>query len=171
MLTCNHINLDQRLAVGLALTFTLEFLPLFEIKCPTDFRPRQALMTAMKWLQGEATAVECLDAARAAQDANHVAKAAAYTAYAAVYGSDSADYAKYVVTTISWVYIANYSAKAIAAPFSQKQYIHNILLQLLPLILDYKIEHQQKFGRPEEVFEYLSETDRDKFLFNLDILV
>jgi len=53
---------------------------------------------------------------------------------------------------------------------SADSYIHDNLVKLLPMILDYKIENQQLIGNSGKIFEHLDENDKIKFLFNLNIL-
>lgn len=48
--------------------------------------------------------------------------------------------------------------------------IHDILVQNLPKILDWKIDAQESFGNLENVLFYLSEDDQIKALYNLEIL-
>ena len=61
-------------------------LPIFEGKYPKDSRPRTAIETARKWVNGEASLEEVRDAANAAYTAANAAHAAAYTAaHAAAY--------------------------------------------------------------------------------------
>lgn len=54
--------------------------------------------------------------------------------------------------------------------YSRDQCTHMILLQILPIILDFKIQHRKRFGNLEKVLEYLSEEEQTKALFHLDVL-
>lgn len=51
------------------------------------------------------------------------------------------------------------------------EYIHQLLLSILPWILEYKIEHKESFADMEKIWEFLTEEQQDLVIFNLDILV
>ena len=46
--------------------------------------------------------------------------------------------------------------------------IHEVILENLDWILQYKIESGQSFAQPELIFDYLTEEQKQSFLFNLD---
>ena len=114
-----------------------------------------------------------------ADDAAAAAAAyAAYAAYAAVTAASAAVTAASAAANAAAdaaTHAANaavYAARAAdATAVDRNIYIHNQLLELLPYILNYKVEHQQSFGDAEKVLEYLDEDQVDVYLFNLDILV
>lgn len=166
-----HINPDHRLAVGLALTFAAEALPILK-EDPFYFQSRQILINVMNWLHGEATAAECTNSAflikekyyEHASKLGYAIRAITNTAFATAMEPEVFSYATFVSESTAYA-LAQETNKFV------HEFVHDRLIQLLPLILEYKIENQQNFNHPEEVFEYLSEKDKDKFLFNLDILI
>ena len=179
MLTIEDLNLDQHLSVYTAVYFAEEVLPIFEKEYPNDSRPRNAIDAAKAWLNNP-----CKETAAAAND-DAAANAAAYTTANAAYGAAlaaanaayAAVYADYAIYTSNNAVAAAYSAVANAAHAAnaiqiddKELYIHHRIVKLLPYILEYKIKHNQPFKSPRKVFEYLSEEDREKFIFNLDIL-
>jgi len=80
-LWCVLQAVDPRTRVILACDFAGHVLPLFEAKRPDDRRPRAALETLQRWLDGEATDEE-LDATRAVWAAGPAAWAVGATAEA-----------------------------------------------------------------------------------------
>ena len=174
MLTFKDINPDRKLSTGIALTFAVEVLHVFEQKYPEDLRPRKALEAAMKYLQDSSVvnAMSAVASADAAYDAyaTYAYSHASYAAYAASQSAYAAS-ASFSHSVIYAVRAATDAASAIKINTGDKwQYIHDKLLKILPLILEHKIKNGQSFGSPEKVMEYLSGEDRDKFLFNLDVL-
>lgn len=174
MLTVKHINPDLRLSVALALTFAAEALPIFEAGSDSIL-PKHSLILIMEWLQGKITSKECDSLVRL----NAIVRTKLKTEEICVV--TAIGYIINMVTnnTNDYIYFSAVLAVANAAeaichhprkPYRAAIYIHDKLVQLLPLILEYKIENQQRFNYSEEVFEYLSESDKDKFLFNLDVL-
>ena len=60
------------------------------------------------------------------------------------------------------------AAYAAAAPADYASLIHEVILESLGYILQYKIENGQGFAQPELIFDYLTEEQKQSFLFNLD---
>ena len=174
MLTLNSLNLDNHLAIFLAVNFAESSLPIWEAKYPEDKRPRKGIEAARSWLKdpdeekadavadaGDAAAYAYAWAAADALAAAYAAKASAYAAYAA----QAADAAR---ATKASAYAADHAAGAL---FIRKEnLIHKVISQNLDYILKYKVEKEQSFSKPEIVFEHLNEEGRELFLFNLDIL-
>lgn len=190
MLSFIHINEDQRLAVGLALTFVTEALPIFEARHPSDFRPREALTAAIQWLQIQAEIRQNPRSKFRKQQVKQVQKTCETLGLTIFRTCDNRtvfpdkfdrSFLNAVYRIMETVEYSNTSCAVFSVMYitlgfvlnnhEHKEHIHNNLLELLPLILEYKIENQQKFNNPEEVFELLSDQDKDKFLFNLDVLV
>ena len=163
MLTIESLNADKPLSVYLAIEFAEKALPIWEAKYPEDMRPRRAIEAAKEWLKNPSTAAyaDAARAARAARDAtndiaNAAATAAARTAYAAALVAHAAHY------------VAAHAAIALEA--DRKSLIHEVILENLDWILQYKIENGQSFAQPELIFSIINEEQADKFLFNLEAL-
>lgn len=60
------------------------------------------------------------------------------------------------------------AAYAAAAPADYASLIHEVILENLEWILQYKIENGQGFAQPELILDYLDEEQKQRFLFNLD---
>jgi len=60
------------------------------------------------------------------------------------------------------------AAYAAAAPADYASLIHEVILENLDCILQYKIENGQGFTQPELILDYLAEEQKQSFLFNLD---
>ena len=60
------------------------------------------------------------------------------------------------------------AAYAAAAPADYASLIHEVILENLDWILQYKIEKGQSFAQPELILDYLTEEQKQSFLFNLD---
>jgi len=157
MLTLESLNPDKPLSVFLAIGFSEKALPVWEKEYPKDMRPRKAIEAAKEWLSNPSAAAAA--AARAAYAAAYAAASAAandaaYAAYAAARAASAAAYA------------AVYAARALKA--DKESLIHEVILENLDWILQYKIENGQSFGDPELIFDYLTEEQKQRFLFNLD---
>jgi len=63
---------------------------------------------------------------------------------------------------------SNAAAYAAAAPADYASLIHEVILENLDCILQYKIENGQGFTQPELILDYLAEEQKQSFLFNLD---
>ena len=180
MLTLNSLNLDNHLAIFLAVKFAERSLSVWEAEYPEDKRPQKAVEAAKSWLKdprkekaaddaaadaaddAAADAADAADAARAAYAAAYAAKASAYAAWAAANA-----YAKSAAWAANAA-AAKSAASAIGA--SKKDFIHEVISQNLGYILKYKIEEEQGFSEPELIFEHLNEEGRNLLLFNLGIL-
>jgi hypothetical protein len=172
MLTLKSLNLDKPLSVFLAIEFAEKALPVWEEKYPKDSRPRKAIEAAKEWLSNpsDAAADTAADvsfnataaAAAASANAAYAASdyiAAAYAAYAARDAAANAAYPEYA-------YRAVYAARALEV--DKKSLIHEVILENLCWILQYKIENGQNFAQPELILGYLTEEQKQRFLFNLD---
>ena len=169
MLTLESLNLDKPLSVFLAVGLADKALPIWEGEYPEDMRPRKAIEAAKEWLSNPSDAaasaasasyaITHYAAARAARDAandiaNAAATAAARAAYAAAHVAHAAHYA------------AAYAAIALEA--DEKSLIHEVILENLDWILQYKVDNRQSFAQPELILNYLDEEKKQSFLFNLD---
>ena len=155
MLTIESLNADRFVSVFLAIGFAEKALPVWEEKYPKDMRPRKAIEAAKEWLKNPSTA-----AATAAANAANAASAsasAADAAYAATVAYAAANAAANA---------AAYAANALEA--DMKNLIHEVILENLGWILQYKIDNGQSFARPELILSYLNEEQKQSFLFNLD---
>ena len=47
-------------------------------------------------------------------------------------------------------------------------FVHEVILENLDWILQYKFENGQSFAQPELIFDHLTEEQKQRFLFNLD---
>ena len=65
---------------------------------------------------------------------------------------------------VAWA--ADSTSKALEA--DKENLIHEVILENLDWILQYKIENGQNFAQPELVFDHLTEEKKQSFLFNLD---
>ena len=63
---------------------------------------------------------------------------------------------------------AAYAATALEA--DKETFIHEVILGNLDWILQYKIESGQSFAQPELIFDCLNEEQKQRFLFNLEVL-
>ena len=171
MLTIESLNADKTLYVFLAIGLAEKALPVWEEKYPKDMRPRRAIEAAKEWLKNPSAAANAASAAYAAADAAdadaadaavyadaaHAAHAAANAAYAA---ADAAVYADAADAA------ADYAVYALEA--DKESLIHEVILENIDWILQYKIESGQSFAQPELIFDYLDEEKKQSFLFNLD---
>ena len=173
MLTLNSLNLDKFISVFLAAQFAEKALPIWEREYPKDMRPREAIEAAKAWLSnpGEETANAAHAALAAARTAARAAAwtAAVATAAAANAAADAADYAAraaYAARATYAAYAATYASRALGA--DKKSLIHEVILENLDWILQYKIENEQSFANPDLILDYLTEEQKQSFMFNLD---
>ena len=175
MLTLESLNADRPLFVFLAIAFAEKVLPIWEGKYPEDMRPRKAIEAAKEWLSNpsdaaandayiayaDAAAVACVTAADAhaakvayaAANAVNAAANAVNAAHAIAYADDAADAA----------------ADAVDALEADKEtFVHEVILENIDWILQYKIDNGQNFAQPELILNYLTEEQKQSFLFNLD---
>ena len=152
MLTLESLNLDKPLSVSLAIGFAEKALPIWEAKHPEDMRPRKAIEAAKEWLKNPSA-----NAASDAADAAAAARAVYAAGYAAAgYAADAA---------------ANTAAfAALALGLDEESLIHEVILENLDWILQYKIENGQSFAQPELILGIINKEQADKFLFNLEAL-
>ena len=140
MLTLESLNLYKPLSVFLAIGFAEKALPIWEKEYPQDMRPRKAIEAAKEWPKNPSDAA----------DHAHANAADATAAYA-----DAAAAAA-----------AAYAARALGT--DKETLIHEVILESLDWILQYKIENGQSFAKPGLIFDYLNEEQKQSFLFNLD---
>jgi len=152
VLTLESLNLDNPLSVFLAAQFAEKALPVWEEKYPKDMRPRKAIEAAKEWLKNPSA-----NAASDAADAAAAARAVYAAGYAAAgYAADAA---------------ANTAAfAALALGLDEESLIHEVILENLDWILQYKIENGQSFAQPELILGIINKEQADKFLFNLEAL-
>ena len=167
MLTLESLNLDKPLSVFLAIGFAEKALSIWEQKYPEDMRPRKAIEAAKEWLKNPSAAAAARSAARSAANTAYAnaAYAAANAAYAAVYAVRSAPDAAYDADDAAAI-AAAIAANALEA--DEKSLIHEVILENLGWILQYKIENGQSFAQPELILSCLTEEQKQRFLFNLD---
>ena len=184
MLTLESLNLDKSLSVFLATGFAEKALAIWEREYPEDMKPRRAIEAAKEWLKNP-SATAARDAADTANAAATAARDTADTANAAATAArDTADTANaaaaraaarataYAAAATAYAAAANaaYAAAnaATALEADKKSLIHKVILENLDFILQYRIENGQSFDKPELIFDYLTEEQKQRFLFNLD---
>jgi len=172
------INPPEYLSVSIAYTVAADVLPIFEKHFPKDLRPRKAVEASKMYLDGYAVdSADAYDAAYAA----YAAYAAAYDVAVAAYAAAAANaaYAVYAavkaVSTTSAAY-ADYAAYAAyyAAKASSEEHIFNLILSLLPQMIDYAVENQIKLftgsGDFSEIFEMLTDEQKKSVIYNMDVI-
>ena len=183
MLTLESLNADKTLYVFLTVQFAERVLPIWEAEYPKDMRPREAIEAAKAWLsnpsEGVAPAAHAANAAcadAACADAASYAAAAYYAASAAASAASAASNAAYAAHAADAAFYAAAHAAAHAANAAdalrvdEESLIHEVMLENLDWILHYKIENGKSFAEPELILDYLSEEQRQSFLFNLEVL-
>ena len=167
MLTLDSLNSDKFISVFLAIHFAERALSIWEEEYPKDMRPREAIEAAKAWLSNPSEgAADVADAAAYA-----AADAAAYdAAYDAAYAADAAAAAAYAAAAAAATAYAAYAAAdaANALKADKESLIHEVILENLDWILQHKIENGQSFADPDLILVYLTEEQRQNFLFNLD---
>ena len=165
MLTPKSLKPDKFISVFLAVQFAERALPIWEREYPKDMRPRKAIEAAKEWLKnpsGEYSAAEAVIAQAAHEAATHYATVD--SASSAAYAASSALAAIYSNAYVAWA--ANAAADALEV--YEKSLIHEVILENIDWILQYKIENEQSFAQPELILNYLTEEQKQSFLFNLD---
>ena len=165
MLTSKSLNPDKPLSVFLAIGFAEKALPIWEREYPEDMRPRKAIEAAKEWLKnpsGEYSAAHAVISHAAYEAATHYATVD--SASSAAYAASSALAAIYSNAYVAWA--ADSTSKALEA--DKEALIHEVILENLDWIMQYKIEKGQSFAQPELIFDYLTEEQKQSFLFNLD---
>ena len=183
MLTLESLNSDNFTSVFLAIGFAEKALPIWEEKYPEDMSPRKAIEAAKEWLKNPSTAAAndayaAYAAAYAAADAADAAAATdafalypssqAWAARTAAYAAAAAANAAYAARAAANAAAAAADAAANALEADKESLIHEVILENLDWILQYKIENGQGFAQPELIFDYLIEEQKQSFLFNLD---
>ena len=177
VLTLESLNTDKPLYVFLAAQFAERALPIWEKEYPKDMKPRRAIEAAKEWLKNPSNAdAYATYAAANAAAADYAANAAAadYATHAAAaahaaYGAAYAAHAAYDAHAAAYAHAAaNNAAKALEA--DKENLIHEVILESLDWILQYKIENGERFAQPELIFDYLTEEQKQRFLFNLEAL-
>jgi len=159
------INPPEYLCVLIAYTVAADVLPIFEEKYPKDLRPRKAVEVAKMYLEGYAA--DAYDAAI------YYVTDAAYAIDATVYAANAAYYAAYAAYAVTYnsdaAYAAYYAAKA-----SSEEHIFNLILSLLPQMINYAVENQIKlFTGPGDfsgIFEMLTDEQKKLVIFNMDVI-
>ena len=173
MLTLESLSSDKPLSVFLAIAFAEKALSVWEAEYPEDMRPREAIEAAKEWLKNPSTAA-ANDAYIAYVAANAAADAAANDAFAAAY---AAAYAAHAANAYANAFAAAYAAFAAAyAPAAayaalkadKETFVHEVILENLDWILQYKVDNRQSFAQPELILNYLNEEQKQSFLFSLD---
>ena len=168
------INPPKYLCVLTAYTVAADVLHIFEEKYPDDLRPRKAVEVAKMYLEGYAiNAADAYDAAYAAyyaaDSADTNAAYAAYVAYVAYYASYAAADAVATCAVVKIAYVAYYAALA-----SSEEHIFNLILSLLPQMINYAVENQIKlFTGPGDfsgIFEMLTDEQKKLVIFNMDVI-
>jgi len=178
------INPPEYLSVSIAYTVAADVLPIFEKHFPKDLRPRKAVEASKMYLDGYA--VDSADAYDAAY--------AAYSAYAAAYDVAVAANAAHIVyatyaaaaanAAAAVVNAANATANAVAVntayavyyavSASSEEHIFNLILSLIPQMIDYAVENQIKLftgsGDFSEIFEKLTDEQKKSVIYNMDVI-
>jgi len=172
------INPPKYLCVLTAYTVAADVLPIFEKKYPKDLRPRKAVEVAKMYLDGYAVdaadavyyAADAVYCAADAANAAHVAYAA--YAYAAANAADATYYTANVISAVSAAsaaYASDYAALA-----SSEEHIFNLILSLLPQMINYAVENQIKLftgpGDFSEIFEMLTDEQKQPVIYNMDVI-
>jgi len=175
------INPPKYLSVLITYTVAADVLPIFEKHFPKDLRPRKAVEASKMYLDGyavDADAAYVAYAAYAAYVAVYAAYVAADTAYAA-YAANVAYYAANVAYCAAYATvndIADYTAYAVyyAALASSEEHILNLILSLLPQMIDYAVENQIKLftgsGDFSEIFEMLTDEQKKLVIYNMNVI-
>ena len=165
------INPPKYLSVLIAYTVATDVLPIFEKQHSKDLRPRKAVEASKMYLDGYA--VDAVYAAHAsAAYAAYVTADTVYAAYAANAAANAAAayaaYAAYVVVDYA-AYAVYYAALA-----SSEEHIFNLILSLLPQMIDYAVENQIKLftgsGDFSEIFEMLTDEQKKLVIYNMDVI-
>jgi len=165
VLTLDSLNADKTLSVFIAVQFAEKALLICESEYPKDMRPREAIKAAKAWLSNPGK--ETADAARSAAHAAYAAADAADTDTDAAAAANAAHAANAVAhATHAVANAAYYAARALNA--DKESLTHEVILESLEWILEYKIENGQSFAEPELIFDLLNEEQKQSFLFNLD---
>jgi len=168
MLTLDSLNLDKPLYAFLAIGFAEKTLSIWERKYPEDMRPRKAIEAAKEWLKNPSD-VAAAHAAYAAHAANTASAASAASAAAHAANAAANAAANVAAAHAAAAYAAHAAAyAAYALDVDEKSLIHEVILENLDWILQYKIENGQSFAQPELILGYLGEEKKQSFLFNLD---
>jgi hypothetical protein len=165
MLTIESLNSDKPLSVFLAIRFAERAFSIWEKEYPEDSRPRKAIEAAKEWLKnpsGEYSAAHAVIAHSAHEAATHYATVD--SASSAAYAASSALSAIYSNAYVPWA--ADSTSNALET--DKETLIHEVILENLDWILQYKIENGQGFAEPELIFGHLTEEQKQSFLFNLD---
>jgi len=167
------INPPKYLSVLIAYTVATDVLPIFEKHFPKDLRPRKAVEASKMYLDGYT--VDAIYAANDvyAIDAVYVVDAAYNAAYTvdAAYAAANAAY-----TVDAAIYVAANAAAAVyyAVKASSEEHIFNLILSLLPQMIDYAVENQIKLftgsGDFSEIFEMLTDEQKESVIFNMDVI-
>ena len=171
------INPPKYLSVLIAYTVAADVLPIFEKHFPKDLRPRKAVEASKMYLDGYAVvaadAYTAAYAAYAAYDA-YAANAtydanAAYAAYAAYYAAAAAYVYATAVAIANTDYVARYAVRV-----SSKEHVFNLILSLLPQMIDYAVENQIKLftgpGDFSDIFEMLTDEQKKSVIYNMDVI-
>jgi len=169
------INPPKYLSVLITYTVAADVLPIFEKHFPKDLRPRKAVEASKMYLNGYAAdANAAYDAANAAYDAVNAAYAAYYAANAAA--AYIAHYAAVAVNAADAYAAANAAASAVyyAAKASSGEHIFNLILSLLPQMINYAVENQIKLftgpGDFSDIFEMLTDEQKKSVIYNMDVI-
>ena len=157
LISVEDISPGPKLSVFLAVYFAEISLSIFEERNPDDLRPRKAIEVAKAYLELN----QDLDPANAAAYA-----AVANAAYAAAGGAAHA-----AANAARAAYFAAHAAYAAEASLlTREEFIHNHLVKNLSNIIHLKIEEGQPFKGPEAVLEAASSEDKERIIFNIDML-
>ena len=164
------INPPKYLSVLIAYTVATDVLPIFEKQHSKDLRPRKAVEASKMYLDGYA-----VDADANAANAAYAAYVTADTVYAAYAANAAANAAAAYAAYAAYV-VVDYAAYAVyyAALASSEEHIFNLILSLLPQMINYAVENQIKLftgsGDFSEIFEILTDEQKKPVIYNMDVI-
>lgn len=173
-LIIEDINADKHLSVAIAATFAVSVSHLHK---KPDLN--NCLTKVLQWdrysigdlrenhtLSSDMIDNSCLDSYSAAPS-DYITLDSSKSVRYAIYATLQTDSSVYVseLTSDFAASAARYHGKA------KDRYVHNTLAALLPFILNYKINRQNKpFNSPEKILDLLEDRYKQRFIFNLDTL-
>jgi hypothetical protein len=188
MLTLNAILPDAKLSTFLAIEFAKEALPIWEGANKHDDRPQRSLDTVNE-IYGDLSAAggydRAYDAYNSAVQATFSAKSkaslssaysVAYAAYTAAHAAAHERDKLFGSTNVNARYNLSINLRT-SADFASEalfevsyKFVDRIVKKNLDHILDYNIANSRGFGDSEKVLESLSDLQKEKFLFNIEVL-
>lgn len=158
---------------AVALTFAIDVLGIYEQEYPMDNIPHSTLEFCTSWMIND-TSRSLIIRTFVSYDMNEICSKKIHSINQCAYAAAKTIMNAFYISTFESPYnITEFYNLIEDAAYAKRdtnveQYAHNILFSILPLILEYKIEHQESFGEPELIWEYLTPDQKDLVIFNLD---